>query len=112
MIGRFAALFGILSSGIAPQHASDASGLQTPDEVPDKVDWPVNSNARTREKAKETSKSRIPNFPVNLSGLVLFCIDTSDSESRRIFQHFSRSTRLSHLCTAPVLIFALFCSVR
>ena len=42
-------------------------------------------------------------------GLVLFCIDTSDSESWRIFQHFSRSTRLSHLCTAPVMIFALFC---
>ena len=54
--------------------------------------------------AKEISKSRIPNFP----GLVLFCIDTSDSESRRIFQHFSRSTRLSHLSTAPVLISALF----
>ena len=71
----------------------------------DTVIWLVNSNARTREKAKEISKSRIPNFP----GLVLFCIDTSDSESRRIFQHFSRSTRLSHLCTAPVLIFALFC---
>ena len=59
--------------------------------------------------AKEISISRIPIFPLNLSGLVLFCIDTSDSESRRIFQHFSRSTRLSHLCTAPVLIFALFC---
>ena len=72
--------------------------------------WPANSNARTWEMAKEISKSRIPNSPVNLSGLVLFCIDTSDSESRRIFQHFSRSTRLSHLCTAPVLIFALFCT--
>ena len=60
--------------------------------------------------AKEISKSRIPNSPVNLSGLVLFCIDTSDSESRRIFQHFSRSTRLSYLCTAPVLIYALFCT--
>ena len=60
--------------------------------------------------AKEISISQIPIFPLNLSGLVLFCIDTSDSESRRIFQHFSRSTRLSHLCTAPVLIFALFCT--
>ena len=60
--------------------------------------------------AKEISKSRIPNFPVNLSGLVLFCIDTSDSECRRIFQHFSRSTRLSYLCTAPLLISALFCT--
>ena len=68
--------------------------------------WPVNSNARTREKEIEISKSQIPNFP----GLVLFCIDTSDSESRRIFQHFSRSTRWSHLCTAPVLISALFCT--
>ena len=67
-----------------------------------KASWPQNSNSRTREKAKEISKSRIPNFP----GLVLFCIDTSDSESRRIFQHFSRSTRLLHLCTAPVQIFA------
>ena len=45
--------------------------------------------------AKEISKSRIPNFP----GLVLFCIDTSDSESRRNFQHFTRSTRLLHLCS-------------
>ena len=36
--------------------------------------WLVNSNARTREKAKEISKSRIPNFP-NLLGLVLGCIE-------------------------------------
>ena len=28
-----------------------------------KVNWPANSNARTREKAKEISKFRIPNFP-------------------------------------------------
>ena len=34
--------------------------------------------------AREISKAGIPHFP----GLVLFCIDTSDSESRRIFQHF------------------------
>ena len=72
--------------------------------------WPHNSNARTGEMAKEISISQIPIFPLNLSGLVLFCIDTSDSESRRIFQHFSRSTRLSHLCTASVLIFVLFCT--
>ena len=39
-----------------------------------KVTWPVNSNARTREKAKEISKSRIPNFP-NFLGLVLGCIE-------------------------------------
>ena len=66
------------------------------------VCWPAISNARNWTLAKEISKSRFPNFP----GLVLFCIDTSDSESRRIFQHFSRSTRLLHLCTAPVQIFA------
>ena len=28
-----------------------------------KLLWPVNSNARTGEKAKETSKSQIPIFP-------------------------------------------------
>ena len=33
--------------------------------------------------------------------LVLFCIEASDSESRRIFHRFSRSTRLSLLRTAP-----------
>ena len=37
----------------------------------------------------------------NFTGLVLGCIDASDSESRRIFQHFSRSTRFSILRTAP-----------
>ena len=49
-----------------------------------KASWPQNSNSRTREKAKDISKSRIPNFP----GLVPFCIDTSDSERRRIFSAF------------------------
>ena len=39
-----------------------------------KVFWAVNSNARTGEKAKEISKSRIPNFP-NFFGLVLGCIE-------------------------------------
>ena len=36
--------------------------------------WPVNSNARTGEKAKEISKFQIPNFP-NFLGLVLGCIE-------------------------------------
>ena len=44
------------------------------------------------------------------SRLVLFCIEASDSESRRIFQHFSKSTRVSHLCTASFQFFALFCN--
>ena len=54
--------------------------------------------------------AREPYRPPNLSRLVLFCIDTSDSEKWRIFQHFSRSTRLAFLCTGPILIFALFCN--
>ena len=36
----------------------------------------------------------------NFEGLVLGCIDSYDSESRRIFQDFSRSTRFTFLCTA------------
>ena len=40
------------------------------------------------------------NYPQNLERLVLCSIDSYDSESRRIFQHFSRSTRLAYLCTA------------
>ena len=39
------------------------------------------------------------NYPQNLERLVLCCIGSYDSESRRIFQHFSRSTRLAYLCT-------------
>ena len=36
----------------------------------------------------------------NFGGLVLGCIDSYDSESRRIFHDFSRSTRFSPLRTA------------
>ena len=36
--------------------------------------WPLISNGRTREKAKEISKSQIPIFP-NFLGLVLGCIE-------------------------------------
>ena len=39
----------------------------------------------------------LPNF----GRLVLSCIDVSDSESRRIFQDFSKSTRSAFFCTAP-----------
>ena len=38
--------------------------------------------------------------PSNFERLVLGCIDSYDSESRRILQHFSRSTGLAFLCTA------------
>ena len=37
----------------------------------------------------------------NFGGLVLGCIDSYDSESRRIFSDFSRSTRFSRFRTAP-----------
>ena len=37
----------------------------------------------------------------NFNRLVLGCIDSYDSEQRRIFQHFSRSTRFAFFCTAP-----------
>ena len=37
----------------------------------------------------------------NFTALVLANLDASDSESGRIFQEFSRSTRFSHVRTAP-----------
>ena len=40
--------------------------------------------------------------PRNFERLVLVCIDSYDSEKRRILQHFSRSTRLAFLCTAQI----------
>ena len=42
----------------------------------------------------------------NIGGLVLGCIDSYDSESTRIFQHFPISTRFKNLCTAPKSFFA------
>ena len=55
-----------------------------------------------------------PLFLRNFGGLVLGCIDTSDSESRRSFQHFSISTRFAFLCTAlkseiQDIFVAIFC---
>ena len=46
--------------------------------------------------------------PSHFWRLVLGCIDASDSESRRIFSDFSRSTRFSHLRTATKSKFADF----
>jgi len=34
-------------------------------------------------------------------------MDSYDSEKRRIFQHFSRSTRFAFFCTAPISKFQL-----
>ena len=42
----------------------------------------------------------------NFKRLVLGCIDSYDSEQRRIFQHFSRSTRFASFCTALISKFA------
>ena len=63
----------------------------------------------------------------NFGGLVLCCMDSYDSEQRRIFPHFSRSTRFAFLCTfripsvqpqilqsfAPLIfaIFSWFCKI-
>ena len=39
------------------------------------------------------------NWMSNFRRLVLGCIDSYDSEQRRIFLHFSRSTRFAFFCT-------------
>ena len=40
-------------------------------------------------------------FGTNFRRSVLGCIDSYDSENRRILQLFSRSTRLAYFCSAP-----------
>ena len=47
----------------------------------------------------------------NFRRLVLGCIDSYDSEQRRIFLHFSRSTRFAFFCTAPISNFADFSQI-
>ena len=68
------------------------------------VHWPVNSNARTREKAKEISKSRIPNFP-NFLGLVLGCIEAKFCKQVLVGKLSSRSTQCTPLHSFPVCSF-------
>ena len=46
--------------------------------------------------------------PTNFERLVIGCMDSYDSETRLIVQHFSRSTRLAFLCTSPDSRFADF----
>ena len=41
----------------------------------------------------------------NFGRSVLGCIEAYDSETRRIFQHFSKSTRCAFLCTTRNSIF-------
>ena len=52
--------------------------------------------------AADVGLVRLPNF----RGLVLGCMDSYDSEQRRILQHFSISTRFAFFCTAPISNFA------
>ena len=47
-----------------------------------------------------------PTASSNFRRLVLCCIDSYDSEQRRIFLHFSRSTRFASFCTAAISNFA------
>ena len=47
----------------------------------------------------------------NFRRLVLGCIEADFCEQWRIFSHFSRSTRFTHFCAAPNLIFAKFCKI-
>ena len=42
----------------------------------------------------------------NFRRSVLGCIDSYDSENRRILQLFSRSARLAYFCTAPHAVFS------
>ena len=64
----------------------------------------------------KTSLANLVNFGrfcqilANFGRLVLSCIDVSDSESRRIFQDFSKSTRSAFFRTAPNLNFNEICN--
>ena len=56
-------------------------------------------------EVEDSEISRDPMLVVSVTkcgGLVLGCIDTSDSKSRRILQHSSRSTRFSYFCTTQI----------
>ena len=65
-----------------------------------RIGWLMKS-AESEERIKSKDRIGIMKFwPPNFRRLVLFCMDSYDSESRRIFQHFSRSTRLAYFCTA------------
>ena len=54
--------------------------------------------ARCGEPLHAAGRSWMSNF----RRLVLGCMDSYDSEQRRIFQHFSQSTRFAFFCTAPI----------
>ena len=70
--------------------------------------WTVGDLAACAQSVLRTGLNIELNYPQNLERLVLGCIDSYDSESRRIFSDFSRSTRFACLCTAPDSKFPLF----
>ena len=57
---------------------------------------------------KEVRCGGVESGPTSFRRSFLGCIEASDSESRRIFSDFSRSTRFSHLRTATKSKFAYF----
>ena len=63
----------LMCFGVAPPKGWDFRDVST-EEFMSMVPWPLISNARTGEKAKEISKSQIPIF-LNFLGLVLGCIE-------------------------------------
>ena len=71
----------------------------------DRGSFPAQMPVCTLEGASKGTKDRIElmnKSPQYFERLVLVCIDSYDSEKRRILQHFSRSTRFAFLCTAQI----------
>ena len=64
--------------------------------------FPRNRLNRAQDVEIKESIEIMKFWPPNFRRLVLFCMDSYDSESRRIFSHFSRSTRFTILCTAQI----------
>ena len=58
------------------------------------------AKAETKPEANREFIETGMKSPSKFERLVLGCIDSYDSESRRIFQDFSRSPRFTFLCTA------------
>ena len=57
--------------------------------------------ARVSSSAASVERRGLLQKSANFRRLVLGCMDSYESEKRRILQGFSRSTRFAFLCTAP-----------
>ena len=53
------------------------------------------------ESTRDLRDFKLEYFSRYFRRLVLGCMDSYDSESRLIFEHFSKSTRSPFFCTAP-----------